>query len=124
MKNTNDKPTIVLGASPNPNRYSYLTTSLLKDLGFTVFPFGNKKGDIKGVSIHTDLFFPENLHTVTLYLNSARQKPFYDYIIKLKPQRIIFNPGAENDELFELASNHGIECIEACTLVMLRTRLF
>ena len=61
------------------------------------------------------------MHTITLYLNSQRQKAYYDYILGLKPQRIIFNPGTENLELIKLAKEQGIEIEIACTLVMLST---
>lgn len=63
----------------------------------------------------------DDIDTVTLYLNPANQVPYYDYIISLKPKRIIFNPGTENDELESLANKNGIQTMEACTLVLLST---
>jgi hypothetical protein len=58
---------------------------------------------------------------VTLYLSPRLQKEYYDYILSLHPRRIIFNPGTENPELEDLAQAHGIEPLEACTLVLLST---
>ena len=113
------KKTVVLGATPNPERYAYLATSRLKRAGHEVLPVGNKKGDIEGIHIENGTPQYEGVDTVTLYLNPDNQKPYYDYILSLKPKRIIFNPGTENWELVRLAKEQGIETEIACTLVML-----
>ena len=63
----------------------------------------------------------KDIHTVTLYLNPDNQKDYYDYILQLSPKRIIFNPGAENQELIELAMKNNIEVSIACTLIMLNS---
>lgn len=113
------KPTVIIGASSNPERYSYKATVKLKTYGHKVYPVGIKEGEIEGEKILTNKPVPENVDTVTVYMSAKNQKTLYDYIFSLKPKRIIFNPGAENNELENLASAKGIECIEACTLVML-----
>ena len=113
------KKTVILGATPNPARYAYLATSRLKRAGHEVLPVGNKKGDIEGIVIDNGTPQYEGVDTVTLYLNPDNQKPYYDYILSLKPKRIIFNPGTENWELVRLAKEQGIETEIACTLVML-----
>lgn len=113
------KKTVILGATPNPERYAYLATSRLKKAGHEVLPVGNKKGDIEGIVIENGTPQYEGVDTVTLYLNPDNQKIYYDYILSLKPKRIIFNPGAENWELVRLAKEQGIETEIACTLVML-----
>lgn len=115
-----DKRTLVLGASPNPSRYSYVATIRLSSAGHSVIPVGIRNGDINGIPIETDLKKWDDVDTITMYMNSERQKQFYDYILdEIHPKRIIFNPGAENRELAQLASDRGIETIDACTLVML-----
>jgi uncharacterized protein len=114
-----NKKTVVIGASENPSRYSYLATARLAAKGYQVIPIGLKKGKISDVQILTGTPEIPDVHTVTLYMNASRQEPLIDYILSLKPKRIIFNPGAENDELAEKASKQGIETLEACTLVML-----
>jgi uncharacterized protein len=116
------KKTLVLGASPKPDRYSNMAVRFLRDNGHDVTAVGNKSGTIADVAIET--LAPDEipgLDTVTLYLNPENQKPFYDYILALHPKRIIFNPGTENAELEQLAEAHGIAAWEACTLVLLRT---
>lgn len=80
---------------------------------------GKKKGAVSDVRIGTEKEKFDDVDTVTLYLNPAHQKEYYDYIISLRPNRIIFNPGAENEELYNLATEKGIKPMEACTLVML-----
>jgi uncharacterized protein len=115
------KKTIVLGASTNPARYSFLAVNSLLAHQHEVIAVGNKKGTIASVEIDNGMPTEEGVDTVTLYLNPTNQKPYYDYILAVKPKRIIFNPGTENDELVQLAENAGIKTIEACTLVLLST---
>ena len=121
MKN---KKTLVLGASTNPSRYSFLAINSLIAHQHTVLAIGNKKGTVGGVEISNENVMVKDVDTITLYLNPNNQKPFYDYILAIQPKRIIFNPGTENDELENLAKNAGIETIEACTLVMLASNQY
>ena len=93
------KKTLVLGASPNPDRYSFLAVNKLANYGHSVVPVGIKKGKIQDMEIINENVAVEDLDTVTLYLNPTNQKPYYDYILSLNPKRIIFNPGTENREL-------------------------
>lgn len=116
-----NKKTLVLGASDNPERTSYLAVQRLAAKHHPLIALGNKKGKVGSVEIETERKNFEGIDTVTLYLNPARQKEYYDYILSLKPRRLIFNPGTENDELFEKAKQHGIIPVEACTLVLLST---
>jgi predicted CoA-binding protein len=118
------KKTLVLGASDNPSRYSYLAVHRLRSHGHPVLAIGKKTGMVGDVPIEKEKKEWENVDTVTLYLNPAHQKQYYDYIVSLKPHRIIFNPGAENDELTDLAKKNGIIPIEACTLVLLSTNQY
>ena len=116
--------TLILGATPNPQRYAYLATSRLLEHGHEVVPVGIRKGAIEGVEIINDLPYPNELDTVTLYLGPARQPEYYNYILTLKPRRVIFNPGTENTELAELLRENDIEVVEGCTLVMLSAGTF
>lgn len=118
------KKTVVLGASENPQRYSYLAVQKLTANGHPVVAIGRKEGKVGNVTITTEQADTKEVDTVTLYLNAQNQKAYYDYILSLKPKRIIFNPGAENEELEDLAKQNGIQPIEACTLVMLSTGQF
>ncbi len=118
------KKTLVLGASENPARYSYLAINRLKNHDHPVVAIGRRKGMVAGVEIEKEKLPHPNVDTVTLYLNAANQKEYYDYIISLHPKRIIFNPGTENDELAKIAIQNGIKTIEACTLVMLGTNQY
>ncbi len=116
-----NKKTVVLGASSNPARYSFLAVNRLAAHGHSVTAIGKKEGKINDVEITKDQPAEQNVDTITLYLNANNQKQYYDYILSLHPNRIIFNPGAENDELAKLAVKNNIEPIEACTLVLLST---
>jgi predicted CoA-binding protein len=116
-----NKKTLVLGATPNPNRYAYLAANRLKAKGHTIINVGIKKGEVAGVQIEEPLQIHADVDTLTLYVGPHNQPDLYQYILKTNPKRIIFNPGTENSELENLASKQGIETIEACTLVMLAT---
>jgi predicted CoA-binding protein len=115
------KKTLVLGASDNPQRYSYLAMSRLRGNGHPVVAIGRKPVAVGDVTIETEKKDFPGVDTVTLYLNPRGQKEYYDYILSLHPRRIIFNPGAENEELARLAQANGIQPLEACTLVLLST---
>ena len=118
---TGNKKTLVLGASENPARYSFLAINSLRKHQHDVEAIGRKKGKVLDVDISTDKKPLQSVDTITLYINPNSQKEYYDYILSLQPKRIIFNPGAENDELYHLAQKNGIQPLEACTLVLLST---
>jgi len=113
--------TVIIGSVPKPFRYAYQAAEMLDDRGYDFVPVGIQEGEVLGRTILNAYESPdiEEVDTVTLYVNPARQKSIYDFILGLKPRRIIFNPGTENDELREMARNQKIETVEACTLVML-----
>lgn len=118
------KKTLVLGASQNPARYSHMAVRLLHKHKNEVIAIGNREGHIEDIKIHEKTFPISELDTITLYLGAQNQLPYYDYILGLKPKRIIFNPGSENPELDNLARKNNIEVLYACTLVMLNTHQY
>lgn len=114
------KRTLILGASPNPERYAYKATIRLAENNHPVFPVGLREGKIGDHDILTNLPAIENIDTVTLYVGPQNQTMYYDYILnQINPKRIIFNPGTENDELLNLANQQDIDTEVACTLVLL-----
>ncbi len=92
---------------------------MLKARNIPVVAVGLKEGDIDGVKIHREFFPVNDVDTVTLYVGAKNQPYYYDYILSLKPARVIFNPGAENPEFERMLKSKGIEVLEACTLTML-----
>ncbi|GEO20475.1 CoA-binding protein [Cyclobacterium qasimii] len=117
------KKTVVFGASPNPSRYAHTAATMLKERDIPFIPVGIKTGVTSGEKILNLREKPAltDVHTVTLYVGPQNQTEWYDYILSLKPERIIFNPGTENQELMDLAKERGITVLPACTLVMLST---
>lgn len=113
------KKTVVIGASPNPERYAFRATEKLKLHGHEVVAVGIKPGMIGDTEIVTGRPAIADVDTVTLYVGPQNQPGWYEYIFSLHPKRIVFNPGTENPELEQLAASKGIEPLEACTLVML-----
>jgi len=115
------KKTVILGATTNPARYAYIAAHRLQQAGVPFVPVGIKQGQVANQPILDLRQQPPvpNVHTITLYLGPHNQTQWYDYMIGLQPRRIIFNPGTENDQLVQLAQQHGIEPLEACTLVLL-----
>lgn len=116
---TMNKKTLILGATPNPDRYAYLAAQRLVKHGHDIVNVGIKKGEVAGVPIENGDEIHEDIDTVTLYVGPQHQAEYYDYILNTHPKRIIFNPGTENRELSERAKAAGIETLHACTLVML-----
>lgn len=121
MKN---KKTLVLGASTKEERYSNKAIRFLVEKGHSVLAIGQKGGEVAGVKIHTKTIPIKSVDTVTLYLNPTRQREYYNYIIEAKPKRVVFNPGTENPELYQLLELNDIKVEVACTLVLLRTNQY
>lgn len=116
--------TLVIGASTNAERYSNKAILSLLNHNYEVVALGNKYGKVLDVVIETELKQFANIDTITLYLNTSRQRDYYDYIIGLHPKRVIFNPGTENLELYKLLDKNNITYEVACTLVLLATQQF
>ena len=118
------KKTIVLGASPKEKRYSNMCVKQLRKNDLAVVAIGKKEGKIEDVEIVTGTPAVEKVHTVAIYLAPENQKGYYDYVIHLNPERIIFTPGAENEEFRTKARAYGIETMDACPLVMMNTGIY
>jgi|SRR3954469_22182335 predicted CoA-binding protein len=121
MKN---KKTLVLGATTKPDRYAYRAINMLVQKGHTVLAIGQNTGEVAGVKIQTKAIPVKNIDTVTLYLNPTRQRDYYNYIIEAQPKRVVFNPGTENPELYQLLELNNIKAEVACTLVLLATNQY
>lgn len=113
---------VILGASDKPDRYAYKALQSLTKHGHTVVPVHPKLTEIEGVPVVSNLAdVAGEVDTLTLYVNPAISTAAADEILKLKPQRVIFNPGTENPELAQRLNAAGIATMEACTLVLLST---
>lgn len=121
MKN---KKTLVLGATAKPERYANKAITMLVEKGHSVLAIGQNAGEVTGIKIYTKAIPLSNIDTVTLYLNPLRQKDYYNYILETKPKRVIFNPGTENPEFYQLLKLNNIKVEVACTLVLLATNQY
>ena len=116
-----EKKTLVIGASDNPSRYSYLAVQRLRKNGHPVVAIGKKNIIVGDVNVINQKLPFANIDTITLYINPVHQKEYNDNIVSLKPKRLIYNPAAENNELADMTKKNSIQPLEACTLVMLAT---
>lgn len=119
-----NKKTLLLGASIKPDRYAFKAITMLVEKGHSVLAIGQNTGEVAGIKIYTKAIPLKNIDTVTLYLNPLRQKEYYNYIVEAKPKRVIFNPGTENPEFYQLLQLNKIKVEVACTLVLLTTNQF
>lgn len=115
---------VVIGASPNAERYSYKAVTFLLHRHYPVVAIGNREGQIGNVTILTGKPEIPNVHTVLIYVGSANQGEIVDYIITLRPKRVIFNPGTENPEFEQLLESYDIQVVRACSLVLIGTGRF
>ena len=129
MQRYPDKPehhvVTVLGASPKPTRYSNMAVRQLQAKGYKVIPVhptAERIGDLP--VLHSLRDIEEEVHTLTLYLGPLHSRGQLEEMIALAPKRVIFNPGTESPHLAARLQAAGIECVHACTLVMLRSGLF
>lgn len=111
--------TLILGASTKPARYSNIAAHRLLEAGEDIVLVAKREGTVAGYVINATPVISEEIDTVTMYLNPEHQKEYYDYIVSLKPRRVIFNPGSENEDFYTVLEKNHIQPIEACTLVML-----
>ncbi len=119
------KTTLIIGASTNPDRYSFKAANLLTKFGHPVLLYGLRSGTVGDNQIIVTKEIPNKLiDTITLYVNPFNQTDWIDFILKVKPHRVIFNPGTENPELYMLLSQNNIAYEEACTLVLLNTNQY
>ena len=119
-----NKKTLVIGASIKEERYSNKAIRKLVNKNIEVVSIGLKTGEIVSIPIDTTKVMYNNIHTVTLYLNPKRQEEYYTYILKLKPKRVIFNPGTENTDFVKVLKENNISSEVACTLVLLATNQY
>lgn len=116
---------VILGASDRPDRYAYRAFQNLLEHGHEVIPVHPTLPEVDGVPVLPDLEAVEGaVDTLTLYVNPMISEGLIETIVRLAPQRVIFNPGTESDRLVEALEEAGIEVLEACTLVMLSTGTF
>jgi len=121
-----NKKTVIIGATTNPSRYAYLAAGMLTEYKHEIVPIGLKKGEVYGkqILLINERPLVNDVDTVTLYIGPQHQPEHYDYILSLKPKRVIFNPGTENEEFEKLLATAGTETLQACTLVMLRSHQY
>ncbi|KVV13940.1 hypothetical protein AP058_03310 [Flavobacterium sp. TAB 87] len=124
IKNMKSKRTLVLGASTKTDRYAYKAITMLVEKGHPVLAIGQRAGEVAGIKIHTKAIPVKSVDTITLYLNPMRQRDYYNYIIEAQPKRVIFNPGTENPEFYQLLELNNIKAEVACTLVLLSTNQY
>jgi predicted CoA-binding protein len=116
--------TLVIGASINPERYAYKAIHLLVKHEIEVVPMAVKPGFVANLLIVSPLIVQIDIHTITLYISASKQESYYDFILKINPKRVLFNPGTENPKLAKLLNEKGILWENACTLVLLSTNQY
>lgn len=120
------KKTLIVGATSNPARYAHIAAKMLTDYGHEIVPIGIKNETVLGKQILNLHEKPPvaGIDTITLYVGTQNQSEWYDYLLSLKPKRIIFNPGTENDTFEKMAEAQNVEVVQGCTLVMLRSNQY
>jgi len=124
MNEMKNKKTLVLGATTKSDRYAFKAINMLTEKGHTVLAIGQNQGEVAGVKIYTKAIPVKNIDTITLYLNPKNQRDYYNYIVEAQPKRVVFNPGTENPELYQLLELNNIKVDVACTLVLLATNQY
>ncbi len=118
----------VLGASSDSSRYAYKAMQMLEEYGHTPIPVHPREKEVLGKKVYPTLGdlaqTGQKIDTVTVYVNAAISEKFTQDFLKLKPRRVIINPGAESPRLEAELKNSGIEVQHACTLVLLRTNQY
>jgi predicted CoA-binding protein len=114
-----NKKTLILGATSKPEKAAFKAIQMLVAKGHSVIALGQNVGEVAGIKINTKAIPLKNIDTISLYINPTRQKDYYNYIVEAKPKRVLFNPGTENPEFYQLLELNNIKFEAACTLVLL-----
>lgn len=115
----------VVGASKKPDRYSNKAILKLKSGGYNVIPVNPVESEIEGLKVASSLKeISQRIDTVTMYVNPVHGENLVGDILKIKPGRVIFNPGTESEIMIDKLSAGGVKCLNACTLVLLSTNQF
>jgi predicted CoA-binding protein len=121
----NSETVVVLGASPNSQRYSHRAVLELTDRGHHVIPIHAAADEVAGIPVVRELSLVETpVDTVTIYVRPSILRTMLEALVDLAPGRVIFNPGTEDQQLMQRLSTSGIQVVEACTLVLLNTGQF
>jgi uncharacterized protein len=116
---------VVMGASHKPERYSNQAIRLLLEHGHEVIPVHPRLEEAEGLKVaHALSEIGGAVDTLTMYIGPERSGAAAESILKLRPGRVIFNPGSENPELEQRLNQAGIPFEQACTLVLLRIGQF
>lgn len=116
---TKNKKTLIIGATTKPEKAAFKAINMLVANGHSVIALGQNTGEVAGIKINTKAIPVKNIDTISLYINPTRQRDYYNYIVEAKPKRVLFNPGTENPELYQLLELNNIKFEAACTLVLL-----
>lgn len=116
---TKNKKTLIIGATTKPERAAFKAIEMLVAKGHSVLALGQNTGEVAGIKINTKAIPVTKIDTISLYINPTRQRDYYNYIVEAKPKRVLFNPGTENPELYQLLELNNIKFEAACTLVLL-----
>jgi len=116
---TKNKKTLIIGATTKPEKAAFKAIEMLVAKGHSVLALGQNSGEVAGIKINTKAIPVKNIDTISLYINPSRQRDYYNYIVETKPKRVLFNPGTENPEFYQLLELNNIKFEAACTLVLL-----
>tara|TARA_R110002096_G_scaffold147671_19_gene307770 strand:+ start:35679 stop:36056 length:378 start_codon:yes stop_codon:yes gene_type:complete len=125
MSEAETKSVVVLGASNNPDRYSFKAICALREHGYAVIPIHPALDEIQGIDVVASVKeVHQPVDTVSLYVNPSILGKLLDDLVDLSPRRVLFNPGTESAEAVKVLEEAGIQCENACTLVLLQTGQF
>ena len=115
----------IIGASEKKDRFAHMAMTALLQHGHEVRlvnPFKESIDGHKCFKAVTEI--KEKINTVTLYVNPSRFRDHIEEVIQIKPERVIMNPGTEDDVMHKRLEAAGIKVYRACTLVPLSSGQF
>ncbi|MFW6366577.1 MAG: CoA-binding protein [Spirochaetota bacterium] len=119
------KHVAIIGASDNPERYAYKAFKKLQQNGYGVIPVHPVLDTIEDVPVVRSLDdIEEDVYAATLYVRPSTGERYIDQINRLKPKKVIMNPGSESDRIEAECSPRDIIVLRACTLVLLSSGQF
>ncbi len=110
-----NKQIAVFGASENPAKYGYKILHTLLQKGFSVCGINPKGGQIDGHAFYASLAeVPHVVDVAIMVIPPAALVPAVGQCKNKGVKEIWFQPGAQDDEAFVLATAAGMKAVNAC----------
>lgn len=112
------KTIAIIGASNDRNKYGNRAVRAYQRRGYAVYPVNPKETEIEGLPVFKSILdIPVRLNLISIYLPPAVSLKVLPDIAKKGCDELWLNPGSESEEVLAEAAVHGLNVIQACSII-------